>query len=176
MSEEILAVGRDSKERARPDLVDVFHTTYRRLVVQLFGVTGSYAEAEDLVQEAFVQAAAARGRFLRVDNHEAWLRRTAVNLHRNRWRKRRNFSRIEHRLTGPADPPEVEQHLVLIEALRALPQQQREVIALHYLADLPVDEVADALGCAVGTVKSRLSRARVALGLALAPSEGDCDA
>ena len=73
-------------------LQEVFDASYRRLVVQMYGVVGNAGEAEDLVQEAFVRASASGRRFLRVDNPEAWLRRTAVNLYRSRWRKLRNFS------------------------------------------------------------------------------------
>ena len=49
------------------------------------------------------------------------------------------------------------------------------MLALYYLADLPVAEVADALGCAVGTVKSRLKRGREALAETLGPWEGSSD-
>ena len=98
--------------------------------MQLYGVVGDLAEAEDVVQEAFVRATAAGRRFRAVDNHEAWLRRTAINLQRNRWRKLRNFSRIKHRLEHPADAPGLEEHVVVIEALRALPEPQRQVLAL----------------------------------------------
>ena len=67
----------------------------------MYGVVGNFAEAEDLVQEAFVRASAAGGRFRRVDNPEAWLRRTAINLHRNRWRKLRNFNRVRPASRSP---------------------------------------------------------------------------
>ena len=53
-------------------------------------------------------------------------------------------------------------------ALRQLPAAQREAIALHYLADLPINEVAAATGVPVGTVKARLSRGRAALAVLLA--------
>ena len=59
---------------AEAQLGDVFVRSYRRLVVRLYGVAGDLGEAEDLVQEAFVRAAAAGTRFIRVRNHEAWLR------------------------------------------------------------------------------------------------------
>ena len=100
-------------------LREVFEGSYRRLVVQLYAVTGDSAEAEDLVQEAFVRAAAAGGRFLKVENHEAWLRTAAINLHRNRWRKMRNFSKIRYRLERPTDLPGLEEHVAVIAALRA---------------------------------------------------------
>jgi RNA polymerase sigma-70 factor (ECF subfamily) len=141
--------------------------------VQLYGVTGDSAEAEDLVQEAFVRAAAAGTRFLKVDNHEAWLRTVAVNIQRSRWRKLRNFSLIRERLAAPpTDLPALENRLDVIEALRGLPKGQREVVALHYLADLDVAEVARTLRIAEGTVKSRLSRGRDALALVLGQEEG----
>jgi RNA polymerase sigma-70 factor (ECF subfamily) len=53
--------------------------------------------------------------------------------------------------------------VAVVEALRALPFQQREVIALFYLADLSVQEIAATLNVADGTVKSRLNRGRTAL-------------
>jgi hypothetical protein len=53
-------------------------------------------------------------------------------------------------------------------AIRKLPAAQREAVALHYLADLPIHEVAEATGSPVGTVKSRLSRGRAALAVLLA--------
>jgi len=154
-----------------PTLSEVFLVSYRRLVVQLYGVVGNIDEAEDLVQEAFVRASAARTRFLAVANHEAWLRRTAINLHRNRWRKLRNFGRVKSRLTVAADLDGLDEHIEVIDALRRLPSAQREVIALHYIADLSVREIAELLGVAEGTVKSRLSRAREAVAHLLTDEE-----
>jgi RNA polymerase sigma-70 factor (ECF subfamily) len=161
---EVLEQGPHPLSRA-PDtaLDEAFHVSYRPLVVQLYGVVGDLGEAEDLVQEAFVRAAAQGRRFARLDNPEAWLRTVALNLHRNRWRKLRNFGRIEPRLVPTPDPPSLEEHVAVIQALRQLPDTQREVVALHHLADLPVAEIADLLGVAEGTVKSRLGRGREAL-------------
>lgn len=173
--QESIAFGRTAGSDDCASLREVFDGSYRRLVVQLYAVTGSFDEAEDVVQEAFVRAAAAGRRFLRVDNHEAWLRTTAVNVHRSRWRKLRNGKRARERMLPPGEPEALEDHLEVITALRALPEPQRQVIALHYLADLPVDQIADELGVAVGTVKSRLSRGRDALASLLDPAEGDVD-
>jgi len=170
MEAEILAVGRDApRSPTEVEFREIFAVSYRRLVVQLYGVTGNAAEAEDLVQEAFVRAAAAGKRFLAMDNPEAWVRTVAINIQRSRWRKLRNFSRIRDRLAAsPNDLPALEDRLDVIEAMRTLPEGQRQVVALHYLADLDVAEVARTLGVAEGTVKSRLSRGRDALALALA--------
>ena len=95
-------------------LQEVFDASYRRLVVQLYAVVGNAGEAEDLVQDAFVRASASGARFLRVDNPEAYLRRTAINLHRKRWRKLRNFAKIRPRLETPSDLPGLDEHLVVI--------------------------------------------------------------
>jgi RNA polymerase sigma-70 factor (ECF subfamily) len=112
---------------------------------------------------------------LRVDNPEAWLRTTAINAHRSRWRKLRNSRRARERMLLPRDPEGLEDHLAIITALRALPERQRQAIALHYLADLPVEQIADELGVPTGTVKSRLSRGRDALASQLSYAEGGVD-
>ncbi|MDT7799760.1 MAG: hypothetical protein QOI78_3193 [Actinomycetota bacterium] len=169
---ETLALGHEPPAgQASWTLQEVFDTSYRRLVVQLYSVVGNAGEAEDLVQDAFVRASASGSRFLRVDNPEAWLRRTAINLHRTRWRKLRNFSRIRPQLETRGDLPGLDEHLIVIEAMRQLSVAQREVLALHYLADLPVLEIAATLGVPEGTVKSRLMRGREALAVLLGNEE-----
>lgn len=143
---------------------EVYEASYRRLVAQAYAVAGDRVEAEDAVQEAFARAVAAGQRFHRVDNPEAWLRTVAMNVLRRRWRRAHLFRALSPRLATPSDVPGLsEDHVALMEALRALPFDQRQTVALFYLADLSVQEVADALGVAEGTVKSRLGRARTAL-------------
>jgi RNA polymerase sigma-70 factor (ECF subfamily) len=160
------------------DLVrQLYDSSYSRLVGQLYAVCGDLAEAEDVVQEAFVRAVQHRRRFERMDQPEAWLRTVAVNLSRSRWRRRQ----LGRRLHGSAAPAEKEHgrhpadssddRLLLVAALRRLPAGQREAIALHYLADLPLHEVATATRVPIGTVKARLSRGRVALAALLAEEE-----
>ena len=152
-------------------LQEVFDASYRRLVVQMYGVVGNAGEAEDLVQDAFVRASASGRRFLTVDNPEAWLRRTAINLYRSRWRKLRNFSKIRHHLETTNDLPGLDEHLEVIDAMRRLSEAHREVLAMHYFADLPVAEIAATLGVPEGTVKSRLMRGRTALAAQLGSEE-----
>ena len=92
----------------------------------------------------------------------------AVNVARSRWRRMLRRSHLLPQLVTPtayADLPE--EHLALMAALRRLPAAQREAIALHHLADLPVAEVASTLGVPEGTVKARLSRGRTALAMLL---------
>ncbi len=59
----------------------------------------------------------------------------------------------------------------MVAALRRLSLRHRQVLVLHYLVDLPVEEIARELGVAVGTAKSRLSRARQALAVQMANGE-----
>jgi RNA polymerase sigma-70 factor, ECF subfamily len=152
---------------------EVYEASYRRLVAQAYAVAGDRVEAEDAVQEAFARAVAAGDRFRRVDNPEAWLRTVALNVLRRRWRRSRMFGALSPRLATPADVPGVsEDHVAVVEALRQLPLSQREVLALFYFGDLSVHEIAETLGVADGTVKSRLTRGRAALtGLMRTPVE-----
>ena len=143
---------------------EIYEASYRRLVAQAYAVTGDRVEAEDAVQEAFARAVAAGDRFRRVDNPEAWLRTVALNVLRRRWRRASLFRSLTPRLATPADVPGIsEDHVAVVEGLRSLPFQQRETLALFYLGDLSVQEIAATLGVADGTVKSRLTRGRTAL-------------
>jgi len=143
---------------------EVYEASYRRLLAQAYAVAGDRVEAEDAVQEAFARAVAAGDRFRRVDNPEAWLRTVALNVLRRRWRRASLFRALSPRLATPADVPGIsEDHVAVVEGLRSLPFQQRETLALFYLGDLSVQEVAATLGVAEGTVKSRLTRGRTAL-------------
>jgi RNA polymerase sigma-70 factor (ECF subfamily) len=147
-----------------------FDASYRRLVGQLYGVCGDLSEAEDVVAEAFARAVSRRRTFERLDNPEAWLRTVAVNLTRSRHRRRKVGERLVGRtqVTEPGHRPDLsDDRIALVAALRALPDHQRETLALHYLADLPVADVAQTLGVPVGTVKARLNRGRTALATAL---------
>lgn len=71
-----------------------YHAHYRRLVAQLYGLTGSFPEAEDVVQEAYARALARPATFLEVANPEGWLRTTAFNVARNRYRRRWLFDQL----------------------------------------------------------------------------------
>ncbi|MFE9654146.1 SigE family RNA polymerase sigma factor [Micromonospora sp. NPDC006431] len=145
---------------------EAYQAHYRRLVGQLCALTGSLPEAQDVVHEAYARALARPARFLAVDDPETWLRTVAMNLARTRYRRRWLFDRLLR--SGRIDPaPQVPglspDRVALVAALRRLARPTREAMVLHYLADLPVVEVAEALGVPVGTVKARLSRGRAAL-------------
>lgn len=153
------------------EIQDLYAASYRRLLGQLIGVTGSVAEAEDVVQEAFVRGLDHSRRLLGADNPEAWLRTVAVNLARSRWRRAQRFLGLAPRLVEELGDGDADGHLDLLQALRRLPAGQREVIALHHLSDLTVEQVAETLGLPTGTVKARLSRGRAALSTLLLEEE-----
>jgi RNA polymerase sigma-70 factor, ECF subfamily len=143
-----------------------------RLVGQLFPVTGDLHEAEEVAQEAFTRAAARWSRLRDYDLPEAWVRRVAMNLVTDRGRSLRRHAKAMRKLRPPpAVLPASVEALALAEALRTLPVRQRQVLVLHYLVDLSVEEVADTLGMPTGTVKSLLSRGRRALAAKLGETE-----
>jgi len=152
---------------AREAVREAYQAHYRRLVAALYGLTGDYAEAQDLVQEAYARALARPRQFLDVADPEAWLRTVAVNLARTRWRRRRLFDTLVRngRVARPVDsvPGANPNRVALVAALQRLSRPTRETIVLHHLADMSVHEVAEALGVPVGTVKARLSRGRAML-------------
>jgi RNA polymerase sigma-70 factor, ECF subfamily len=152
---------------AREAVRQAYQAYYRRLVAALYALTGDYAEAQDLVQEAYARALARPKVFLDVADPEAWLRTVAVNLARTRWRRRRLFDTLVRtgRVTRTPDsvPGADPNRVALVAALQQLSRPTREAIVLHHLADMSVYEVAEALGVPVGTVKARLSRGRTML-------------
>jgi RNA polymerase sigma factor (sigma-70 family) len=150
---------------------EVYAGGYRRLVALLTAVAGSRAEAEEAVQEAFVRALGVTGRRAVVDDPEAWLYRVSVNILRSRWRRivagRRAWTQLPRQPEVADGTDRVDARMELLHALRRLPFEQREALALHYLADMPIEAVAVRVGSPVGTVKARLSRGRDALARAL---------
>jgi len=141
---------------------ELYQGCYRRLVLTAYGMTGDLGAAEEITQEAFTLAYGRRGRVSRADSPEAWLRTVVVNLARRRFRRTAMLDRLLRRQSAEPVPDHLPpgEHLDLHVAIRRLDEDLRSVVVLHYLADLPVDEVAAVLEIPVGTVKSRLSRAR----------------
>ncbi|MEV0241913.1 SigE family RNA polymerase sigma factor [Streptomyces sp. NPDC050674] len=150
---------------------DIFYASaFPRLVGQVYAVTGDLAEAQDVVQEAFVRAWDRRREMLADEAPEAWVRTVAVRLAISRWRRaRRWLELVRHNAVPEHVPGPGPEHAALVQALRRLPQAQRTAIVLHHLCDLSVEQVASETGAAVGTVKARLSRGRAALAAHLAP-------
>jgi RNA polymerase sigma-70 factor (ECF subfamily) len=154
---------------------DVFYgASVSRLIGQLYVMTGDFAEAQDVVQEAFVRAWEHRAELDRDGAPEAWVRTVAWRLAVSRWRRVRTALSFARR-QGPSAtvPPPDTEHVLLVQALRSIPAAQRRAVVLHHLCDLTVKEVADETGCPVGTVKAQLSRGRAALARLLADTELD---
>lgn len=137
-------------------------------------LTGNVPDAEDLVQETYARAFHGADGFLPGTHLRAWLYRILKNAFVSDWRKWRreslgtdepgNSPAEEKRLFGDAELERLRGVLSgeLQAALMALPVDGRMVILLH-LEGLSEAQVAYALGCAAGTVKSRLSRSRATL-------------
>jgi RNA polymerase sigma factor (sigma-70 family) len=131
-------------------------------------ITRNAADAEDAVQDALVKAWRALGRFRAGEPLRPWLLRIAANEARNRRRSAGRRERLVLRSaphSGEAAPsPEdavldASQRAELLRALDELPDAAREVLACRYLLELSEEETAAALDLAIGTVKSRTSRA-----------------
>jgi RNA polymerase sigma-70 factor (ECF subfamily) len=141
-----------------------YEAAFPRLVGQIGLVTGDLAEAEDLVQEALARASARWSRLRAYEVPEAWVRRVAHNLAASHARKiRRKVAALARIGPPPVVPPISEDALAVAAALRTLSLAHRQVVVLHYLADLPVDQIARELGLPSSTVRGRLARARRAL-------------
>ncbi|MEU4394101.1 RNA polymerase sigma factor [Kribbella sp. NPDC023855] len=144
---------------------ELYEGCYRRLVGQVFAICGNASEAEDAVQEAFVRAVEKPRRFAQMDNQEAWLRTVALNVLRSRYRRATRFHGLLSRQPAPVTTTTgmSADRVALVEALRQLPYEQREAIALHHIVDLPIREIAAQLGVPEGTIKARLARGRARL-------------
>jgi RNA polymerase sigma-70 factor (ECF subfamily) len=154
---------------------------HQRMVVQLaMNLLGDRDEAMDLSQDVFIRVFRTIGQFRGQSALRTWIYRIAVNQARNRhrfWRRRRRSDQVSLDAhveahgdfqcgaeTGP-DRILAQKELAarLKDALDALPFDQRTVVVLREVDGLSYDEIAFSLGVAVGTVKSRLTRARQTL-------------
>jgi RNA polymerase sigma-70 factor, ECF subfamily len=144
---------------------EFYAATVDRLTGQLYAMTGDLAEAQDVVQEAFVRAWQRRRTLSAADHPEAWVRTVAWRLAVSRWRRVRNSvtaGRRQAALAARPPQPSVDS-TALVAALRQISEVQRVAIVLHHLCDMSVEQVALETGVPVGTVKARLARGRVAL-------------
>ncbi|HEY8432323.1 MAG TPA: sigma-70 family RNA polymerase sigma factor [Sandaracinaceae bacterium] len=162
---------RSTKERAEFDREVLRHRS------ELFGtalrLTGSRAEAEDLVQEAVLRAWTFWERFQPGTNGRAWMHRILVNTFINGYRRRRREREILGEMGRDAREEGWERTLRPVPgeglgdevsaALSALPEEFRKVLVLVDLDDRSYKDAARALGCPIGTVMSRLHRARRAM-------------
>jgi RNA polymerase sigma-70 factor (sigma-E family) len=118
------------------------------------------AAAEDLAQETLIRVGMAWPRVRRDGNPVGYAQRTMVNLFLNERRRRRPIpvAELPDRPDEDTALASIDDASVVRQLLAGLPPQQRVAIALRYLADQPDDQIAAALGCSAGTVRSYLSR------------------
>lgn len=125
-------------------------------------LTGNAADAEDLAQTALARAFVAWDRVRTSDAPDAYVRRILINAHSRRFRRRRVgetlMSDVPDGVPHPGGLAGVEDRVGLAAALAVLPTRQRAVVVLRYCEDLPEAQVAEILGCSVGTVKTHASR------------------
>ena len=138
---------------------------YRRVAAFAYVLAGSWEAAEDLAQDAFAAVHARWGRVASYDDPAAHVRRLVANRAvslRRRWRSDRDKSaRLGRERLGGGEGALAGAELWAL--VRALPRRQAQVVALHYLEDRPVAEVARILGIDEATAKTHLRRARTAL-------------
>ena len=153
--------------KVNPDydgLAELYAASCPGLIGYLTVLGGNRADAEEVAQEAFVRLLEHWPRVAQYDDPRAWVRQVATRMLISRARRRTvarlGLRRLDVQPTTESAP---EDRLDLAAALRRLPIGWRAVVLLHHVDDLPVEEIAAQLRIPVGTVKSRLSRARAAL-------------
>jgi len=148
----------------------LFRQEFARLV-RSFSVAFGVEEAADAVQEAFVVADARWDKVSGYDDVAGWVRRVALNRLLNERRRQRRHTEILDAI-GPTPAANVTDYLLdLDRSIKRLPQQQRLALCLHYLGGYKVDEVAEMMEIASGTVKAHLHAARATLRINLAEVE-----
>jgi RNA polymerase sigma-70 factor (ECF subfamily) len=142
---------------------DAHYDKVRRSLAVAFG---DATLAEELTQDAFTRALASWRRVSRMERPAGWV--YIVALRAGRRRAKEQAPAPADWSADFADPADgVASRVAIDEAIARLPERQRTALVLRYLADLPLDEIADAMGCALGTVKSTLHAAVSRLGTTL---------
>jgi RNA polymerase sigma factor (sigma-70 family) len=140
----------------------LFNREYAAVVWSANLVLHDYARSEEIAQDAFMRLLENWRKVSRYERPGAWVRRVAMRLAiRAAKRQSRLVSLDEAWPVASTEQRPLD--LDLLEAIRQLPPRQRAVVAMHYMEDLPVGEVADALGCSVSTASVHLHRARTKL-------------
>jgi RNA polymerase sigma-70 factor (ECF subfamily) len=150
---------------------------YKNRLLNVIGrMLSSAEEAEDIVQETFVRVYQHRQSFNFQHCFSTWIYTIALNLARNELRKRKKFKFYEiNEMQGNEKEFAVEAKVpsrlpqMLNAAIKALPDKYRIAFLLRDVQEMPYEEVAKVLGVPLGTVKSRVNRARLMLREKLQP-------
>lgn len=149
---------------------ELYAAHWRRLVRLSVLLVGDVGTAEEVVQDAFVAMHGRWGRLREPDKALAYLRQAVVNRSRSTLRHRGVVERHAARERHPDPIPPADggalagdRRAAVLDALRALPRRQREVLALRYYLDLSAADIAATLGISRGAVKAHASRGSAAL-------------
>ncbi|MBV1853747.1 RNA polymerase sigma factor [Catellatospora tritici] len=154
--------------RGAGDFDECYRATSRRLLSYAYALTGDWTQAQDIVQEAYLKAWRQWGRLSHYEDVEAWLRLIVHRQATDSWRRLVRWRRAMPLLTAPTQTAPPDESAVLVsQALAELPLTHRRVLALHYLFDLPVAQIAVDTGVPSSTVTTWLARGRAALSTAL---------
>jgi len=155
------------KERLFESLVEDYMD---RIYNLCYYMTEEAEAARDITQETFLRAYKAIGKFRGESSYYTWLYKIALNRCRTYLKKRTQDKKLSLDALSDAgwdpseDPPDnIHDVLTVRKALKRIGSEYREILLLFYFDELRYEEIADALGVPVGTVKSRLSRAKAAL-------------
>lgn len=145
--------------------VDFYHQEYRAIVGFGYVLSGSWSTAEDLAQDAMLEAQRNWAKLAAFENPAGWARRVLLNKQRTKIRKftseRKALSRLASRPTEHlVVQPETDQ---MFDLVRQLPRRQAQAIALRYWDGYSTQQIAQVLGCGPETVKTHLKRGRAAL-------------
>ena len=157
---------------------DVFYQQELRAVIGLaYALSGSRTAAEDLAQEAFLAAHKNWERIGSYDKPGAWVRRVVANKSVSRFRRKMREAKALAKLRMPnaVMPAIPAEHDAFWAAVRNLPKRQAQAIALHYLEDRSVADIAEILDCAEGTVKVHLRNGRLSLAGTLGLEYGELE-
>lgn len=146
----------------------VFRSAYSSVLRTSFLILHDRGRAEEVTQDAFLRLYERWGGVVRIDNPAAWVRKVATRaaIRQARLSRAREAAPPEDGGTTWDHLPDVD----LVRAVASLAPQQRAAVALYYLDDLPVEEVAHLLGVSTSTVKQHLHRARARLATLLTTS------
>jgi RNA polymerase sigma-70 factor (ECF subfamily) len=156
-----------SGQRAAADFDDTFRDHYEPMVRSLSVACGDREAAADAVQDAFTRAYVRWRRISRYDNPAAWVRHVALNRLRDHFRRaergRRAVDRLGRRDATVVEAPGLPADDSVLDTVALLPRQQRIAVALFYVEQLSVREVADTMKLSTGAVKYHLHTARATL-------------
>ncbi len=144
---------------------DLFVVEYPKMVALAAAVSGSRLLAEDTAQEAMLRLSRNWAKVQGLQSPGGWLRRVTINLALSNRRRLATEARYKLRVVRSSfsPPPTAAEHEPVWLAVAALPGKQRAAIALRYLEDRSINEIADILDIAPSTARVHLHRGRQAL-------------